>query len=698
MSQQLMSGFFAVELTERWSAPLLVCLVTVAVLVGLFGYLDQYTRRRYFRIWSAAWLFYGLWLALNLTPAESGAASLAPIVRRLAIATSAVFLYWGTMCFLKQETPQRLMGMFLGFICVWSISAPFIIEERFLVELPCFGLIGIASMGAGAGMVARREHRRFAGARLLSVGFALWGVLLAAHPITGFASNRIDGAFYGMAAVQLFIAVGMIVLVLEETRAASDAIIAKIRVADGERKRLVAEIQEAETRARSLFADASLKAELEMAYESLRLAHRGVVEQERLSVLGQVASGMAHDINNALTPVIGFSEVLLASGDEIPPQVKVPLRHIRDAGRKIETIVGRVRQFYRPRDADALFVQVNLSHLLGDILARFGAELETMSNGKGQGRCVIAAAMPQDISIEADPVELEEVFVQVLKNAREAMPGGGRISVAVRVSEATTAGTDPSRSGQVIVEISDEGTGMDDALRLRCIEPFYTTKKPRQSGLGLAVAYGSMRRHAGSLQIESEPGRGTTVRLVFPPPASLRKSSPPPSLGRKGGSMRILCVDDEPVVLNLLADVLQMHGHQVETRPSGLEAIGAFQSAHARQRPFDLVVTDLGMPDVDGRQVIRSVKVISPGTPVIVVTGWADLIEPGDLLLEQAEGILKKPLSLCQLQKVLERIGTADGSAIPSAQIEVSETTQSTARVIAPVRPCAKARCREVVQ
>lgn len=672
------------EVLAGWPAAVLVCLVTVAVLVGLFFYLHRYTRRRYFLLWGSAWLFYGVWLVLKLEPDPSVATGWTGLGERLCMAISAVFLCWGAVQFLRLTAPQRLMGMFLGFICVWSLSAPLVLESRLAVEATCFALLGLASAGAGWSVVARREHRRYVGARLLAAGLVLWGVLLAWHPFSGFAQNRIDAGFLAAAAAQVFIAVSMIVLVLEETRHASNEILRRIKVVHRERRQLERQMVASEQRIRTLSTDADLARELSQAYDSLRLAHRDIVEQERLSVLGQVASGMAHDINNALTPVIGFSEVLLSNPGNLPPRWEGSLRHILDSGRRIENIVARVRAFYRKRDAFAARVKIDLSKLAREVLDEFQSTLKQ----KGDRAAIRfeTAGETSGSAIHGDPLELREMIVQILNNAVEAMPTGG----IIRVTCGSSAAAAPEAARRLVLEVSDTGMGMDEATRQRCIEPFFTTKHPRQSGLGLAVAYGTMRRHSGNLSVQSAPGRGTTIRLEFPPATSggpLDQDFPgrgpvPPR--------RILCVDDEPVVLRLLSDVLEMDGHQVETRASGMEAIGAFHNALATGTPFDLVLTDLGMPDVDGRQVVRAVKHVSPATPVIVLTGWADLVEPGDDLLGQVHALLKKPLSLEQLQNALAQLNAkapdviAEATSCPS----LSPSTRHDPRTKPSPAPC----------
>ncbi|MCI0534548.1 MAG: response regulator [Verrucomicrobiales bacterium] len=638
-------------------AALLISLLSVTVLVTLFFYLNRYTKRNYFTIWATAWLFYGLWLTLKLTTPGSAPDSLITCARLLCIETSAVFLLWGSFRFLRVPTPQRLMGLFIGFLYVWSYAAPNLFDNPLLVRVPCFALIGLASVIAGASFVAFREHRRFVGANLLTLGFFLWGCYLFTYPFVQEKETVTGAAFFFSAAVQLFIAVSMIILVLEEVRSTNDAIIDEVESVKAEREALQAKVQTSEQQMRTLFADANIKEEMQRAYEELRAAHHVVVEKERLGVLGQLASGMAHDINNALTPLIGFSEILLENEPDLPRQVRDPLSYIRRSGKEIENIVGRVRQFYRGRSEHETFGKVDLNTLIRETAQSVRARRQEQAARAGISFDFELALRSDLPEIEGSESELREVIGQLLSNAIDASPQGGRIEIT---SSTTNTDLDPAsseRCSKVVLEVRDRGTGMDSVTRKRCIEPFFSTKRAGHSGLGLSLVYGAMQRHEGTMEIHSEPSKGTTVRLIFPTSLRPNHRQPPLAAGEPFDRLRVLCIDDEPLVRRLLKDVLEIYGHTVEVVDGGLAGITAFQKAQETDQAFQVVITDLGMPDLDGRQVVQTIKSVSPQTPIIVLTAWATLLEANDPLMKQVAAVLRKPLSMAQLEAVLRRVG-----------------------------------------
>ena len=170
--------------------------------------------------------------------------------------------------------------------------------------------------------------------------------------------------------------------------------------------------------------------------------------------------------------------------------------------------------------------------------------------------------------------------------------------------------------------MTDTGIGMDEDTRRRCLEPFYTTKGERGSGLGLAMVYGMIQRHSAELEIESAAGQGTTIRLSFPAYTSAVVAPTVKHAAIVKRRLRILVVDDDPLLIKSLQDTLQEDGHVITASHGGSEGIETFAAAVKRGEGFDVVITDLGMPHVDGRKVAASVKNASPATPVILLTGW----------------------------------------------------------------------------
>jgi CheY-like chemotaxis protein len=238
--------------------------------------------------------------------------------------------------------------------------------------------------------------------------------------------------------------------------------------------------------------------------------------------------------------------------------------------------------------------------------------------------------------------EIREALTNLVFNAVDAMPQGGTLTLR----------TCALQSGDVTVEVSDSGVGMDEDARRRCLEPFFTTKGERGTGLGLAMVYGMVQRHSADIGIDSAIGRGTTVRLSF---AEATRSAPvelPATLITPTG-LRILLVDDDPLLLRSLRDTLEADGHTIVTASGGREGIELFQEAHDDKQAFSVVVTDLGMPYVDGRQVANAIKTASPSTPVVLLTGWGRRLQAEGDLPAHVDLLLAKPPKLRELRDAL---------------------------------------------
>jgi CheY-like chemotaxis protein len=195
---------------------------------------------------------------------------------------------------------------------------------------------------------------------------------------------------------------------------------------------------------------------------------------------------------------------------------------------------------------------------------------------------------------------------------------------------------------------------MDDDARRRCLEPFYSTKGERGTGLGLPMVYGMVQRHNGDIAIESELGKGTTISLSFPAASA---ETPVHSVApvEVPTGLRLLLVDDDPVLLKSLRDALEADGHEIVTANGGREGIDTFREAHEAHQAFSAVVTDLGMPYVDGRQVANAVKSIAPDAPVILLTGWGQRLQAEGDLPAHVNLVLAKPPRLRELREALAR-------------------------------------------
>ncbi|MBA2744063.1 MAG: response regulator, partial [Chthoniobacterales bacterium] len=254
-------------------------------------------------------------------------------------------------------------------------------------------------------------------------------------------------------------------------------------------------------------------ADLEKAIAELQETQHQVIQQERMRALGTMASGIAHDLNNGLSLILGYGDMLLRDKENVPAgsTVETYLKEMVLAGRDNAELVKRLREFYRPADSREPRQAVDLNELVGQALSLTAPKWQAQADGKGA-----SIKVKQDLGdvphIAGAPAELREVLTNLIFNAVDAMPRGGRLCVRTREKAKT-----------VRVHVSDTGTGMTEEVQRNCLEPFFTTKGERGSGLGLAMSYGIIRRHGGRIAIKSALNKGTTFTISFPVPKEAMK-------------------------------------------------------------------------------------------------------------------------------------------------------------------------------
>ena len=253
---------------------------------------------------------------------------------------------------------------------------------------------------------------------------------------------------------------------------------------------------------------AQLYGALQRAYDDLRSSQQQVMQQERLRALGQMASGIAHDINNAISPVTLYTEALLEHEPNLSERARSQLEIIQRAVDDVAQTVARMGEFYRSREPQVSLLPVDLNRLVGQVIALTRARWSDMAQQRGAAIEVRTELAPDLPLIAAAESQIRDALVNLVFNAVDAMPDGGPLTLRTGLS----AG---SHSQIVLLEVEDRGVGMDDDTRRRCLEPFFTTKGTRGTGLGLAMVYGVAQRHGANLEIESEPGKGTLVRMNF---------------------------------------------------------------------------------------------------------------------------------------------------------------------------------------
>jgi signal transduction histidine kinase/ActR/RegA family two-component response regulator len=419
-----------------------------------------------------------------------------------------------------------------------------------------------------------------------------------------------------------------------------------------------------------------LYTELQNAYCGLHTAQQSALQQERLRALGQIASGIAHDINNALAPVLGFSDLLERTETNVSARGLRFLHAIKTAAQDIAIIVGRMREFYRQREPDEPLVDVPINVVLQDAINLSRPRWRDIPQQRGVVIKLSTELDPQLTTVLGNESEIRQALVNLIINAVDAMPQGGELTLRTRHIAVRNANPTLPATSTVQIEVADTGSGMDDETRRRCLEPFFTTKGSRGTGLGLAMVYGVMERQGGRIQIESVPGRGTTMRLVFAPSLPLKLLSPTKvDPAQDSPPLRVLCIDDEPLVLEVLQELLQHLGHQTTTALGGQEGLNLFRGSAERHERFDAVITDLGMPGMDGYSFARQLKSESPSTPVILLTGWGMFLGAEDPVSTTVDLILPKPPAVNQLQcglsTVLQRKNES-GSGPKAAQTPVA--------------------------
>ena len=398
---------------------------------------------------------------------------------------------------------------------------------------------------------------------------------------------------------------------------------------------------------------ARLYGDLQQAYDDLRQSQHTVMQQERLRALGQMASGIAHDINNAISPVSLYTESLLEREPNLSERTRNYLTTIQRAIEDVARTVARMREFYRERDAQLTLERVEINRAVQQVVELTKPRWSDLPQARGAMvdlQTYLADPLPNIMGAEH---EIRDALTNLIFNAVDAMPTGG--TLAVRTRRATVADGET----RVLIEVTDTGVGMDEDTRRRCLEPFYTTKGERGTGLGLAMVYGMIQRHSAELEIDSVPNQGTTVRLNFPAVTSSIVSQPKAkSATVVKRPLRILLVDDDPLLIKSLQDTLQEDGHLVTATHGGHEGIEAFAAAAKRGECFDIVVTDLGMPHVDGRKVATSVKGVSPTTPVVLLTGWGQRLIATNDAPAHVDKVLAKPPRLHELRAALAELVT----------------------------------------
>ncbi|HSD02894.1 MAG TPA: ATP-binding protein, partial [Gaiellales bacterium] len=377
-----------------------------------------------------------------------------------------------------------------------------------------------------------------------------------------------------------------------------------------------------------------------------RALEQQLLQAQKMEAVGQLAGGVAHDFNNLALVISGHADLLIEELDNARPRESV--REIRRAADQARELTQQLLAFSRRQVLHP--VEIDVSQVVGEVVPMLrrliGDDVELSTQlGSGVG------------TVRADPAQLRQVVMNLALNARDAMPRGGRLSIETSArsldEQLTEARLELAPGEYVVLAVSDTGLGMDDATRGRIFEPFFTTKNPGEgTGLGLSTVYGIVKQSGGSIWVYSELGRGTTFKIYLPLHAASAAAAPPahePEAEATAATATLLLVEDHEQVRTLVHLVLERQGFTVLAASNGGEAL-AVSAAHDEQ--IDLVLTDLVMPGMDGKELVDRLREQRPGVRALFTSGYAQGMVEGREL-DDGDAFLPKPYDQAELASAI---------------------------------------------
>jgi CheY-like chemotaxis protein len=359
-----------------------------------------------------------------------------------------------------------------------------------------------------------------------------------------------------------------------------------------------------------------------------------VRQSQKMDAVGQLAGGVAHDFNNILTAIIGYADIAVMrnkGGEEI-----AEIRRAADRAADLtqQLLAFSRRQMVQPKVVDLNVIVETTSRMLERLL--------------GDNVKLVLALHDAPVLTEMDPSQLDQILVNLAVNGRDAMPSGGTLTFTTEVA--------PDR---VRLSVRDEGTGMDPETQLKIFDPFYTTKEPgRGTGLGLSTVYGIVQQAGGEIEVESTVGSGTAFHIALPSTDRVAELPVAAANDQPAGAETILLVEDEDVVRRLVATSLESFGYLVISAAAPTEALAA-----AELNDFDLLVTDVVMPEMNGRELAAELAAQRPGLRVLYTSGYASHVLLEDGVLSEATSFLQKPFALDDLARKVREVLDTDALA-----------------------------------
>jgi len=607
---------------EYLQAALMVSLLSVWVLAGLFYYLNRYTKRDYFSIWTVAWLFYSLWLTLSLQLPSTEFTHIEAIFKQSCVVMSAAFLLWGTLRFLNLPVPQTLFAWFLVFLLAWTFAVPHYVSNTLQVQLPVFILIGSGSIFSGICFYRLRFRRPFVGAGMLGFGFTLWGIYLGTYPFTTPYEDLYSTGFFVAAVLQLFIAVSMIVLVLEEYRFKTAEQLAQ----SAARSRELADQAESANRAKSEF----------------------------LAV-------MSHEVRTPMTCIIGMSDLLRET--KLDPLQQEFVQSIHHSGDALLEIINAILD-YSKIESDHLKLEIDQFDLCL-LVENLMDSLSPRAFNKGLDfALVIAPDVPR--LLNSDDGRLRQVIINLVGNAIKFTEQG---AIILRIDLLEPVG----KFARLRFAVHDTGIGIAKEDQAKLFAPFTqvnysANRRFGGTGLGLAISRRLVELMGGKMNLESEPGKGST--FSFEIPLEVSPVASPAIDTRPLAGTRILLLACSPATRQAVEMTLRSLNLSCETVANPAEAIIRLRSAAQNpSQAFQILMVDAqsaktqwqGLAgEIHSDPNLAGLKTVG----LWPITDFRRQVSPSD---EKFDGEVFKPVKLSQLFNCLLALcGRNKASEMPS--------------------------------
>jgi PAS domain S-box-containing protein len=380
--------------------------------------------------------------------------------------------------------------------------------------------------------------------------------------------------------------------------------------------------------------------------------HHRLAQSERLRALGEMASGIAHDLNQSLALITGYSDMARQELSVDAPdlaRVREMVGITAQAAIEGGQVLRGLLSFVRTQELLVEEERVDLGQVLQDVARLTAPRWRDAAQAEGRPIDLIVDAQPNS-AIDGSLPALREAITNLIFNAVDALPHGGVIKLGARHED-----------DNVAVEVSDSGTGMPADVQARVFDPFFTTKGERGTGLGLPQVLTVVERHGGTIELDSRPGRGTTFRLKFPRAIDGRRrpaTLPRVPVAEPDQRIRILVVEDEQQLARMAGLVLRQRGHDVVLAASVEEAL-----VYLNQAPFDLVISDLGLgPGQNGWDLAGAVRERWPTTRFVLVTGWGAAIDPAEARARGVDQVIAKPYRIADLRQIADDVAGASGN------------------------------------